>query len=95
MSELIKLGCEQVRIIVKDLKNMSKSTEISNALIRINSIENQAYDVYDLSVEALFETENDIKTLIKKRELYQLMETATDKCEDVANVIETILVKYS
>jgi hypothetical protein len=74
---------------------MSKSTEISNALIRINSIENQADDVYDLSVEALFEKENDIKTLIKKRELYQLMETATDKCEDVANVIETILVKYS
>ncbi len=95
MSELIKLASEQVRIIVKDLKNMNKSTEISNALIRINSIENQADDVYDLSIEALFENENDIKTLIKKRELYQLMETATDKCEDVGNVIETILVKYS
>lgn len=95
MSELIKLACEQVRIIVKDLKNMSKSTEISNALIRINSIENQADDVYDLSVESLFEHEDNIKTLIKKRELYQAMETATDKCEDVGNVIETILVKYS
>ncbi len=95
MSELIKLGCEQVQIIVNELRNMNKSTEISNALVRINSIENQADDVYDLGVEKLFEHENDIKLLIKKRELYQLMETATDKCEDVSNVIETILIKYS
>lgn len=95
MSELIKLSCAQVNTIVKDLKNMSKSTEISNALVKINSIENQADDVYDLTVEKLFENESDIKLLIKKRELYQMMETATDKCEDVSNVIESILVKYA
>ncbi|MCO5234009.1 MAG: DUF47 family protein [Chitinophagales bacterium] len=94
-SELIKLSCEQVRIIVKDLKNMRKSTEISNALIKINSIENQADDVYDLSIESLFEHENDIKLMIKKRELFQMMEMVSDKCEDVSNVIETILIKYS
>lgn len=95
MSELIKLSCEQVHIIVKELKNMRNSELISNALVKINSIENQADDVYDLSVENLFETEKDIKELIKKRELYQVMETATDKCEDASNVIETILVKYA
>lgn len=95
LSELIKLGCEQVQIIVNELTHMNKSTHISNALVRINSIENQADDVYDLGVEYLFEHENDIKLIIKKRELYQLMETATDKCEDVSNVIETILIKYA
>lgn len=95
LSELIKLGCEQVQIIVNELREMNKSTEISNALVKINSIENQADDVYDLGVEYLFENEDDIKLIIKKRELYQLMETATDKCEDVSNVVETILIKYA
>lgn len=95
LAELIKLGCDQVEVIVHELREMNKSTVLSNALVRINSIENQADDVYDLGVENLFENENDIKLIIKKRELYQLMETATDKCEDVSNVIETILIKYS
>lgn len=95
LSELIKLGCEQVQIVVNDLRLMNKSTEISNALVKINSIENQADDIYDLGVENLFEHEDDIKLIIKKRELFQLMETVTDKCEDVSNVIETILIKYS
>ncbi len=95
LSELIKLSCEQVNIIVNELRNMSKSTKISNAVVRINSIENQADDVYDLGVEALFDYEDDIKLLIKKREIYQLMEIVTDKCEDVSNIIDTILIKYS
>lgn len=74
---------------------MNKSTKISNAVVKINSIENQADDVYDLGVEALFDHEENIKLLIKKREIYQLMEIVTDKCEDVSNVIDTILIKYS
>ena len=94
-AELIKLSCSEVKIIVDELKNMKKSSAISEALVRINSIENQADDVYDLGVENLFEHENDIKLLIKKREIYQLMEIVTDKCEDVSNVIETILIKYA
>lgn len=64
-------------------------------MVKINSIENQADDVYDLGVEALFDHEENIKLLIKKREIYQLMEIVTDKCEDVSNVIDTILIKYS
>jgi hypothetical protein len=74
------------------MKNMRSITE---ALVRINSIENQADDVFDMSIERLFETEEDAKEVIKKREIYQVMEIATDKCEDVANVIESIIIKYA
>ena len=94
-AELIRQSCIQVQIIVNELRNMNKSTELSNAVVRINSIENQADDVYDLGVESLFEQEDDIKTVIKKREIYQLMEIVTDKCEDVSNIIDTIIIKYS
>jgi uncharacterized protein Yka (UPF0111/DUF47 family) len=48
-----------------------------------------------MSIERLFATEPDAKEVIKRREIYQVMETATDKCEDAANVIESIIVKYA
>ena len=47
------------------------------------------------SIERLFETEPDAKEVIKKKEIYSVMEIATDKCEDAANVIETIIIKYA
>jgi uncharacterized protein Yka (UPF0111/DUF47 family) len=68
---------------------------ITDAIVKVNSFENQADDLFDLSIEKLFDTETDIKTLIKKREIYQIMEIVTDKFEDAANVIETIVVKYA
>jgi uncharacterized protein Yka (UPF0111/DUF47 family) len=74
---------------------MKNLREMTNALIRINSIENQADDVFDMSIEMLFQNENDFKEVIKKREIYQVLEIATDKCEDAANVIESIIIKYS
>jgi uncharacterized protein Yka (UPF0111/DUF47 family) len=64
-------------------------------VIKINSAENQADDIFDMSIERLFDTEPDAKQLIKKREIYQIMEVATDKCEDAGNVIESIVVKYA
>jgi hypothetical protein len=68
---------------------------MTESLVKINSLENQADDVFDMSIERLFETEPDAKEVIKKREIYTVMEIATDKCEDAANVIESIIIKYA
>jgi len=95
MAELIEQGCENIKTAVTGLKDMKNMRQITDALVRINSIENQADDVFDYSIERLFATENDAKEVIKKREIYQAMEIATDKCEDAANVIESIIVKYA
>ncbi len=95
MADLIKLGCESIKVAVCELKDMKNMRKITDALVKVNSIENQADDVFDLSIERLFATENDAKEVIKKREIYQVMEIATDKCEDAANVIESIIVKYA
>lgn len=95
MADLIVQGCENIKIAVTGLKDMKNMRQITDALVRINSIENQADDVFDYSIERLFATENDAKEVIKKREIYQVMEIATDKCEDAANVIESIIVKYA
>jgi len=92
---LIEQGAEQVKIAVTALRDMKDMRSITEALVKINSIENQADDVFDSSIEHLFDTEPDAKEVIKKREIYQVMEIITDKCEDASNVIESIIIKYA
>ena len=95
MAELIEQGAIQIRIAVRELRDMKNMRNITEALVKINSIENQADDIFDMSIERLFATEPDAKEVIKKREIYQVMEIVTDKCEDASNVIESIIIKYA
>lgn len=68
--------------------------KITEALVKINSIENQADDVFDFSIEKLFALEPDAKEVVIKK-IYQVREIETDKCEDASNVIESIIIKYA
>ena len=95
LAELIDQGAHQIRLAVRELRNMKNMRNITEALVKINSIENQADDIFDMSIERLFATEPDAKEVIKKREIYQVMEIVTDKCEDASNVIESIIIKYA
>ncbi|MEN9952104.1 MAG: hypothetical protein RLZZ520_372, partial [Bacteroidota bacterium] len=95
MTELIVQGSIEIKKAVHGLRDMRNLREMTEALVKINSIENQADDVFDMSIEMLFNNENDFKEVIKKREIYQVLEIATDKCEDAANVIESIIIKYA
>ena len=95
MADLILSGSQEIRIAVMGLRDMKNLREMTEAMVKVNSIENQADDVFDMSIEMLFQQENDFKEVIKKREIYQVMEIATDKCEDAANVIESIIIKYA
>lgn len=95
MAEIIRQGSHEVKAAVYELRNMKNIKRISDSIIKINSFENQADDVFDMCIERLFDMENDVKELIKKREIYQVMEIVTDKFEDAANVMDSILVKYA
>jgi predicted phosphate transport protein (TIGR00153 family) len=95
MTELILQGSMEIRKAVKGLRDMKNLREMTESMVKVNSIENQADDVFDMSIEMLFQQENDFKEVIKKREIYQVLEIATDKCEDAANVIESIIIKYA
>lgn len=95
MADLIEMASEQIKNAVVELRDMKNMRKITDALVKVNSIENQADDIFDMSIDRLFETEPDAKEVIKKREIYQVMEIVTDKCEDAANVIESIIIKYA
>lgn len=94
-AEAIKEAVVAVKAAVMELRNLKNTQKIIECVIKINSIENSADDIFDMSIERLFESDVDAKELIKRREIYQVMETATDKCEDAGNVIESIVVKYA
>ena len=95
LADLIEQGCQEIKGIVYGLRNLKELRKMTEAMVRVNSLENQADDVFDMSIEMLFQNENDFKEVIKKREIYQVMENATDRCEDAANVIESIIIKYA
>jgi uncharacterized protein len=95
LADMIEESSSQVRNAVNQLRDMKNMRQMTEALVKINSIENQADDIFDMSIERLFATEADAKEVIKKREIYQVMEIVTDKCEDASNVIESIIIKYA
>jgi uncharacterized protein Yka (UPF0111/DUF47 family) len=95
MAIVIQDAVLAVNSAVIELRNLKNTQKIVDCVVKINSAENQGDDIFDLSIDRLFEHETDIKMLIKKRELYQSLEIVTDKCEDAGNVIESIVVKYA
>ncbi|HEX3387379.1 MAG TPA: DUF47 family protein, partial [Mucilaginibacter sp.] len=74
---------------VKELKDLKNVRHIADSCIRINSVENQADYVFDRAVADLFLYETDAIRLIKYKEILSVLETATDRCEDAANVMES------
>lgn len=93
LAELIAASSLELHNAVCELKNMKNINKIKEACIRINSIENHADDIFDMTVAKLFEEETNAIEIIKMKEVLLALETATDMCEDAANVIESILVK--
>ena len=77
--------------LVRDLR---KADQLHRVLEKINEYENDADSVFEQAIAHLFEMEKDPIQIIKIKEIYVSLETATDKCEDAANVLETILIKH-
>jgi uncharacterized protein len=95
LAELTHKSAEELHTAVSELKNMKNIMKIREACVRVNSIENHADDVFNSAIAQLFETEKDPIQIIKIKEILSVLETATDKCEDAANIIESLIVKTS
>lgn len=93
LSELIQKCAEELNNAIGSLRNMRNIVKIKEALVRVNSLENHADDIFDNAVARLFEDEKDAIQIIKIKEVLTALETATDKCEDVANVLESVIIK--
>lgn len=95
LAELILKGAIELNTAVHNLNRMKDVNAVKEACVKINSYENHADDVFNMAVARLFEQEKDAVVIIKHKELLSALETATDKCEDAADIIHSILVKYA
>ena len=95
LTEINLEACQNIEFAVTELKNFSSTKKITIACSKINKLENKSDDVYNKAVFEIFENETDAINVIKYKEVLSVLETATDKCKSVANVLETIAVKHS
>ncbi|CAB3758359.1 DUF47 domain-containing protein [Paraburkholderia humisilvae] len=85
--------CERVQAAVEMLPDMKQARMILKACEDIDRLESEADRVLRAAMSKLFREEDDVKTLIKLKAIYELLEAVTDKCEDVANIIEGIVLE--
>ncbi len=94
--ELADLLVESVGFVqqaVRALHDRRRHAEAQSASVEINRVENEADAAQRRGLVELFTHERDAIRIVKLKELYMLLEEATDRCEDVANVVETIIIK--
>ncbi|TDE28270.1 MULTISPECIES: DUF47 domain-containing protein [Flavobacterium] len=95
LTEINLEACQNIDVAVRELRDLKKIKNITDACVRINKLENKSDNVYDKAVLDLFENETDAKNIIKYKEVLSVLETAADKCKSVASVLESISVKHS
>jgi len=95
LAEICQMCCERVRSAVSLLKNVKDPEAILKTCQEIDRLESDADRVMRAAMSKLFRDESDVKQLIKLRTIYELLENITDRCEDVANLIEGIVLENS
>jgi uncharacterized protein len=93
LSNLIIECTKEITEIMLELKDMKKSTTIEKRIIEVNRIENMGDEIYRKAIFELFLNEKDAKEVIKWKETYEHLENTLDACEDVANIVEGIIMK--
>ena len=93
--EVLILSIAELKNGVHLLRNLNDIEDFKASFTKVNEYENQADDIFDKAVADLFDKEKDPVQIIKLKEVFVGLETATDKCEDAANVLECILIKHN
>jgi predicted phosphate transport protein (TIGR00153 family) len=94
LADIIVLGATEIAKAMPHLRRRSELKHILKRSMELNRVENMADQVYRMALAELFSDSTDIAHIIKWREIYEHMESATDRCEDVANVLEGVALKH-
>jgi predicted phosphate transport protein (TIGR00153 family) len=92
LARIIMASAEQV---VKAAKALERKKGVAEPAVEINRLENEADRAHQNAVRRLFEEEKDPVQIMKWKEILDFLEDATDRCEDVANVLEGVVVKHA
>jgi len=95
LSDIKVQAATEVETAVSQLRHRAKLGQILERCVEINRLENMADRVFRSAMAELFSNTTDIAEIIKWREIYEHLESATDRCEDVADVLEGVALKHA
>jgi predicted phosphate transport protein (TIGR00153 family) len=91
-ADVIVRMSDQLKEIVSTLQ---KPKNVTQRLVEIHRLENEGDDIYHAAIAELFHDSHDALTVVKWKEVYEKLEAAVDRCENVANIIESVIIKHT
>lgn len=95
LADVLVRSTESVAVAVAGLKSVKQPQVILNACIEVNRLENEGDEILRAAKAALFRDATDPLLVLKWKEVYEALENATDRCEDVANIIEGVVLEHA
>lgn len=95
LAQVLTRACVEVQKSVAGLRNLKDPQLLHRLAVEINRLENESDDILRLALKRLFERQNDVLEVIKLKEIYEKLESAVDRCEDVANVIQSVVLRHA
>lgn len=95
LADVLVRSTEAVAIAVAGLKRVKQSDVILKACIEVNRLENEGDEILRNALADLFRGATDPLLVLKWKEVYEALENATDRCEDVANIIEGVVLEHA
>lgn len=95
MADVLIRSAEQVRKAVSGLRSMKNAQPILQTCVEINQLENEADALLRAALARIFREEKDTLTIIKWKEVFEYLESASDRCEDVAQIIEGVVLEHA
>lgn len=92
-AQILNQGIGMIKTMIHALRDMKNAPQILQTCVEINTVENAGDVVQRTAMAQLFENEPDVRELIKWKEIHERIEEAIDSCEDVANIVEGIVLK--
>ncbi|MBP9111477.1 MAG: DUF47 domain-containing protein [Polyangiaceae bacterium] len=95
MTEVLMRGCGLMHKAMIGMQNLKDGTALLDLCVELHQVENEADKIYRHAIADLFKPGNDPLMVMKWRDLFDNLEFATDRCEDVANIVEGLVLDYA
>lgn len=95
MARLIVKCTQELKSLMSELKYMKTSKALKEKIIEVNRIEDEGDTIFRTAITKLFIKENNAVEVIKWKEIYEYLENTLDACEDVANIVEGVVMKHA
>jgi uncharacterized protein Yka (UPF0111/DUF47 family) len=95
LGDVLLQSTEQIAVAVAGLKDLKRADAILKACIEVNRLENEGDEILRGALADLFRGAADPLFVLKWKEVYEALENATDRCEDVANILEGVVLEHA